>query len=161
MNNIHIPAGPDDIVRMTMMWLGSLSTGVGERTVNYLDSAKKGADVRLMLSLEMFKDNTTDSGIPLEVALGMLKGVAELNAQGLKTDLRVQVGSPTYNAIILNNDCIAMIISDNPMTGTFVTGEFNQDLIDDAVNAQQAEIDAREEIRRSYGSAGKQFMSSQ
>ncbi|MHA1929161.1 MAG: hypothetical protein ACTSV2_11365, partial [Candidatus Thorarchaeota archaeon] len=137
-NNIHSPAGEGDIVRMTMMWLGSQSPRAGERAMNYVDSVKRGADVRMMLSLDLFKDNTTDSGLPPEVALQMLQGFTELKAHGLKSDLRVQVGSPTYNAIILNNDCIAMIISDNPLTGTFVTGEFNQDLIDDAVNAFDA-----------------------
>ena len=47
------------------------------------------------------ENNTSDTGVPLEFALGMLKAVTELNAQGLKTDIRVQVGAPTYNAIAM------------------------------------------------------------
>lgn len=135
MNNIHNPAGPGDIIRMTMMWLGSFGPGMDDRSIKYFDSAKNGAEIRMMVSLEMLMGDSAENEITLKVGLSMLQSMTELYAQGLKVDIRVQTGPPTYNATILNNDCIAMIISDYPMTGTFVTGEFNQDLIDDAVNA--------------------------
>ena len=54
---------------------------------------------------------------------------------GHKIDVRLYSGPQTYNASILNTDRIAMIISDNPMTATYVTKEFNPDLIEDAVSS--------------------------
>ena len=65
----------------------------------------------------------------------MLHSVIEFRKSGIKFDVRLYDGPNTYNQVSFNNDNMALVIAENPMTATWITRDFNPDLIDNAVKA--------------------------
>ncbi|MHA1169938.1 MAG: hypothetical protein ACTSRU_19085, partial [Candidatus Hodarchaeales archaeon] len=134
--NIHAAAKMGDIIRMSMMWIGPFAQGVMSRSSKYFESASQGVETRMLANAEVFTgDSSSEKAISLEDGMALMFGFANLRKQGHKIDVRLYIGPQTYNASILNADRIAMIISDNPMTATYVTKDFNPDLIEDAVRS--------------------------
>ncbi|MHA1577743.1 MAG: hypothetical protein ACTSU3_10320 [Candidatus Thorarchaeota archaeon] len=134
--NIHAPAKKGDIIRMSMMWLGPFGQGILNRSMKYFESASQGVETRWLANMGMLVDESApDIEVPLEIGMALMLKVVKLRMEGHKIDVRLYAGAQTYNASILNADRIAMIISDNPMTATYVTKEFNPDLIEDAVSS--------------------------
>jgi hypothetical protein len=62
-----------------------------------------------------------------------MQTLRDVREKGLKLDLRMYVGPKTYNQVTLNKDNMALIIAEDPMTATWLTRDFNPDLIDNAV----------------------------
>lgn len=67
--------------------------------------------------------------------MGMMKEVLDLRARGKKFDGRLYMGPKTYNQVSFNKESMALIIAENPVTATWITREFNPDLIDNAVES--------------------------
>jgi Fe2+ or Zn2+ uptake regulation protein len=126
-----------DTIRATLLGVAQfVDEGAIERTQRFLEVARRGADVRYLMSIDIFKiDELTDIKIDEERAAEFIQGLIELKKRGLKLDFRIYVGPKTYFHVSLNNDNMALIISEEPMTATWITREFNPDLIDNAVKA--------------------------
>jgi hypothetical protein len=62
-----------------------------------------------------------------------VKELTELRANGKMFDARLYVGPKTYNQVSFNTESMALIITENPVTATWITRDFNPDLIDNAV----------------------------
>jgi len=134
--NIHAPAKKGDVIRMSMNWVGPFGQGILNRSIKYFESASQGVETRWLANMRMLVDESApDIDVPLEIGMALMLKVVKLRMEGHKIDVRLYAGPQTYNASILNADRIAMIISDNPMTATYVTKEFNPDLIEDAVRS--------------------------
>lgn len=126
-----------DTIRATVLWLGPF---VGSRTLDrtrrFIEAAQRGADVRYMLSTDVFKlDQMTDMTFNMDGAIALIRGVHELRKRGVKFDVRIYDGPKTYNLVSFNNDNMALVIAENPLTATWFTRDFNPDLIDNAVKA--------------------------
>ncbi|MFW9788403.1 MAG: hypothetical protein ACFFE2_11625 [Candidatus Thorarchaeota archaeon] len=126
-----------DIIRATMLWFGPfLDHGILDRTQKFLDAAIRGTDVRYLMSTEIFKmGGLLQREVDFERAGRVLRSIVDLKRKGLKIDFRIYSGPKTYNQVSLNNDNMALIIAENPVTATWITREFNPDLIDNAVKA--------------------------
>jgi DNA-binding MarR family transcriptional regulator len=132
-NNIHGPAGPGDIIRSTMSWQGSWLRDSEKRLAKYFDSARRGADVRWLVDVRVFLSQEFSDAIPLDYAVKMFQEFIKLEKEGKKFEMRLYEGGTTYNQSSLNNEHLALIITESPATATFVTREFNKDLIDDVI----------------------------
>ncbi|MGY5864189.1 MAG: hypothetical protein RTV41_06260 [Candidatus Thorarchaeota archaeon] len=126
-----------DTIRATMLWIGPfLDPGTMDRTQRFVEAAMRGADVRYMMSVDIFRlEELTDLKFDEERAVGMVQGLVQLKKSGVKFDFRIYSGPRTYFQVSLNNDNMALVITEDPMTATWITRDFNPDLIDNAVEA--------------------------
>ncbi|MHA1908109.1 MAG: hypothetical protein ACW98Y_12490 [Candidatus Thorarchaeota archaeon] len=133
-NNIHGPAQKGDIIRSTMSWQGPWLRDSQKRIMKYFDSARKGVDVRWLIDISVFLSQEFTESVPTEYAVGIFQEFITLEREGYKIQMRLYKGGTTYNQSSLNNEHLALIITESPVTATFVTREFNKDLIDDVIN---------------------------
>ena len=106
------------------------------RTMRFIEAARRGAEVRYMISSDVFKlEEITDKSFKIEEAMGAMQQIIELRKSGIKFDVRIYDGPKTYNQVSINKDNMALIIAENPVTATWITRDFNPDLIDNAVKA--------------------------
>ncbi len=125
-----------DIVRATVLWIGPfVDEGTVDRSSKFVEAAKRGADVRYLLSKDIFRLDEISGPFNMKDAMALILRVRELRKKGVKFDVRVFDGPKTYNQVSLNKDNMALVIAEDPVTATWVTREFNPDLIDNAVKA--------------------------
>lgn len=133
--NMLEKAREGDIIRATLLWLGPFVDETSlVRVKRFFDAAEQGAEVRYMVSTDVFnaeKDSSVRQG--LQGLMGMMQMFLDLRARGKKFDGRLYSGPKTYNQVSFNNESMALIIAENPVTATWMTREFNPDLIDNAV----------------------------
>jgi len=126
-----------DTIRATLLGIAQfMDAGAIDRTQRFLEAAMRGAEIRYLMSIDIFRvDELTDIKIDEERAAAFIQGLVDFKKRGLKFDFRIYAGPKTYFHVSLNNDNMALIISEEPMTATWITREFNPDLIDNAVEA--------------------------
>lgn len=126
-----------DTIRATVLWLEPfVGDNTLERTRRFIEAAQRGADVRYMLSTDVFRrDEARDAMAEMEGGFEMLRNVLELRKSGVKFNVRLYDGQNTYNQVSFNNDNMALVIAENPVTAIWITRDFNPDLIDNAVRA--------------------------
>jgi Fe2+ or Zn2+ uptake regulation protein len=126
-----------DTIRATVLWLEPfVGDNTLERTRRFIEAAQRGADVRYMLSTDVFRrDEARDAMAKMEGGFEMLRNVLELRKSGVKFNVRLYDGQNTYNQVSFNNDNMALVIAENPVTAIWITRDFNPDLIDNAVRA--------------------------
>ena len=123
-----------DVIRATMLWLAPfMDSGVVDRLSKFIETAQRGAEVRYLMSVDVFRVLEETDQVEETQAMKTIRGIYELSKSGVKIDFRFFVGPKTYNQVTLNNDNMALIISEDPMTATWLTRDFNPDLIDNAV----------------------------
>lgn len=123
-----------DIVRATMLWAGPFIEGSGERTRKFIEAVARGVEVRYLVSTDLFKfDSNLEKSFDRGPFLEIIQRVHELRSRGLRFDVRLYLGPKTYNQISLNDQSMVLILTENPMTATWMTRRFNPDLIDNAV----------------------------
>ena len=128
-------AGRGDIIRATALWMGPfIDNDVVTRTMRFAEAAERGADIRYLISIDFF-NLERDKGVrfQLKEGLQMLEDLGELRNRGKKFDIRLYAGPNTYNQISFNRESMALVITENPMTATWISRRFNPDLIDNAV----------------------------
>jgi hypothetical protein len=130
-------AKKEDTIRATLLWVAPfMDSGVMDRTQKFMDAAMRGADVRYMMSVDIFRiDEITDLEIDEKKAVEMIKTLIDIRKSGVKFDFRIYSGPRTYFQVSLNRENMALIFTEDPMTATWITRDFNPDLIDNAVDA--------------------------
>ncbi|MFW9963598.1 MAG: hypothetical protein ACFFCX_08545 [Candidatus Sifarchaeia archaeon] len=126
-----------DVIRATALWLGPFVEGAMERTMKFVETAQRGVDVRYMISTEVFRieELAPDISFNMEDVMKVIQHLGALRKSGVKFDIRIYQGPKTYNQVSINNENMALIITENPVTATWITRDFNPDLIDNAVKA--------------------------
>ncbi|MFW9958145.1 MAG: hypothetical protein ACFFCT_08740 [Candidatus Odinarchaeota archaeon] len=126
-----------DIIRATLLWAGPwIDSTAGERILTFFEAAERGVDIRYLISTDIFKlENEQEKRTHLQAMVGLFQKLIEMRERGKKFDARFYLGSKTYNQISLNRDNMALIITENPVTATWMTRRFNPDLIDNAVRS--------------------------
>ena len=133
--NMLEKAGEGDIIRATMLWAGPfLDEAIHDRVSRYFEAAERGAEIRYLITSDIFNfSEMEETKQGLQGLIGMMQELVDLRARGKEFDGRIYVGPKTYNQISFNNDSMALIIAENPVTATWLTRQFNPDLIDNAV----------------------------
>jgi hypothetical protein len=134
-NNIHARAEKGDIIRSNMTWLGSLGKGAQQRVGKDIEAASRGIEVRWIINSKIIQmDEEIKRQLPKEDILQLFQVFFKLRRDKVPFSLRVHSGSEAYNHVSLNRDALAMVITDEPLTATYVTRDFNADLIDNTVD---------------------------
>ncbi len=135
--NILDVAGKGDKIRATALWLGPFVEGAMERTIKFIEAAQRGADVKYLISTEVFKldEMASETSFDMDKVMRLMRNLSELRKGGLKFDIRIYDGPKTYNQVSFNNENMALIISEDPVTATWITRDFNPDLIDNALKS--------------------------
>jgi hypothetical protein len=134
--NITDMAKKGDVIRATVLWITPLLKGGEDRMMKFVDAAMRGADVRYLVTLDILSagqmvEQEMDSQKMGEVAQGIIK----MRKAGIKLDIRVFPAGKTYSQVSLNSESTALIITENPLTATWLTRDFNPDLIDNAIES--------------------------
>ncbi|MGY5860571.1 MAG: hypothetical protein RTU63_14475 [Candidatus Thorarchaeota archaeon] len=146
--NMLEKAGEGDIIRATLLWAGPwMNESIKARIQRFFDAAENGADVRYLISTDILQAEE-DAGFQqsLQSLMGMVQVVHDLKDRGKMFDGRFYAGPKTYNQVSFNNESMALIIAENPVTATWITREFNPDLIDNAVESFDKDWDESKSI---------------
>ncbi|MBN2228700.1 MAG: hypothetical protein JW779_03830 [Candidatus Thorarchaeota archaeon] len=129
-NHVLGPAGEGDMVSSTMNWFTSfVDENMVYRFQKFLDAAMRGADVRYLVSMSALVENRELNDMSLERVAPALASIMRMKEEGYKIDVRIFQGPLTYSHSTLNDAAMALIITESPMTATFVTRDFNPTLI--------------------------------
>ncbi len=135
LNNIHGHSVKGDTLRETMMFLGPFVYSASERLENDIDASKRGVDVRWLVSFDVLRTSfDIYSNLPIESFRQIVFHLRELyEDDDIKFDVRLYKGPQTYNHVALNDQRMTLIITENPMTATYMIRDFNAELIDDVI----------------------------
>jgi Asp-tRNA(Asn)/Glu-tRNA(Gln) amidotransferase C subunit len=135
--NMLDAAKKGDVIRATLLWAGPwIDSTAGERILRFFEAAERDVEVRYLITTEIFRlENEQEKRTNLQAIMGMFQKLIEMRTRGKKFDARFYLGPKTYNQISLNRDSMALIITENPVTATWITKRFNPDLIDNAVKS--------------------------
>ncbi|MFW9886955.1 MAG: hypothetical protein ACFFER_02160 [Candidatus Thorarchaeota archaeon] len=134
--NITSVAKKGDIIRATVLWLTPLLKGGEDRMMKFIDAANKGAEVRYLVTIDIFSaQELVNRDMDTRKMMGIVEGIRKMRKAGAKFDVRIFPGVRTYSQVSLNRESTALIITENPLTATWLTREFNPDLIDNAVTS--------------------------
>ncbi|NOR38054.1 MAG: hypothetical protein GQ580_00530 [Candidatus Thorarchaeota archaeon] len=132
---IYEPAKEGDIIRCSIVTFAPYVKGAMERVDRIFVVAARGVEVRYLVTIEALKhDSSIRSEIaPDRLAMTIASFIHSLN-EGLPIDIRFNDGPQnTYQFMSINNDSLAFMISENPLTAAWITRVFNPDLIDNAI----------------------------
>jgi Fe2+ or Zn2+ uptake regulation protein len=135
--NILDVAKKGDIIRATLLWVEPwIDSSAAERILRFFDAAERDVEVRYLVTTDIFKlENEQEARPNLQTLVGLFQRMIEMKSRGKKFDARFYLGPRTYNQISLNTDSMALIITENPVTATWITRQFNPDLIDNAIKS--------------------------
>ncbi len=124
-----------DIIRCSVMTFAPYLQGATERVDRIFVAAARGVEVRYSVTIRsLIQDDSIRSEITPEALTGSIAAFIDCRREGLPVDIRFNDGPKnTYQFMSLNNDSMAFMISDNPMTAAWITRAFNPDLIDNAM----------------------------
>ena len=115
----------------TMPWGGQYDWHAGGINPFSTDDSGQGVE-----RTDVFRiDEISNLEVDEEAAAALFQQLIELKKNRTKFDIRIYDGPKTYFQVSLNNDNMALVIAENPVTATWITREFNPDLIDNAVKA--------------------------
>ncbi|MHA1925559.1 MAG: hypothetical protein ACXABV_05625 [Candidatus Thorarchaeota archaeon] len=134
--NVTSVAKKGDIIRATVLWLTPLLKGGEDRMMKFIDAANNGAEVRYLVTIDILgAEQMLNRDMDPGKMRGIVQGIFKMREAGLKFDVRIFPGVRTYSQVSLNNESTALVITENPLTATWLTREFNPDLIDNAVTS--------------------------
>ncbi len=128
-------AGEGDIIRATVLWVGPfVDEDIISRTMKFIEAAERGAEVKYLITTNVFQvEQNQGVKVNKEDILGLFSIIIEMKERGKKFDFRLYAGPHTYNQISFNDENMALVITENPVTATWMTRKFNPDLIDNAI----------------------------
>ncbi len=124
-----------DMIRATVLWVGPfIDELTKDRTIRFVRAAQRGADVRYLVSTDVFgMEDTMDTRLNIDALKGLFQSIVKLKQEGVRFDVRLYSGEKTYNQVSFNRENMVLIIAEDPVTATWITRDFNPDLIDNAV----------------------------
>jgi len=132
---IHAPAKSGDIIRSTMSWGGPWVKSPRQRLTKYFESAMNGVDVRWIVDAQVFLSDNLAKSISAEEISIMFSEIMKIEKDGWKFEVRIAIGGMAYNQSSLNDESLTLIITEEPPTATFVTRDFNKELIDTVIKS--------------------------
>ncbi|MFX0054211.1 MAG: hypothetical protein ACFFAX_05860 [Promethearchaeota archaeon] len=134
--NITDVAKKGDVIRATVLWLTPLLKGGEDRMMKFIDAAQRGADVRYLVTLDILSaGELVERDMDPQRIDGIAQGIIKMREAGIKFDVRVFPAGRTYSQVSLNDQSTAFVITENPLTATWLTREFNPDWIDNAISS--------------------------
>jgi hypothetical protein len=134
--NVTDVAKKGDVIRATVLWLTPLLKGGEDRIMKFINAAQRGVDVRYLVTLDILSaGELVQRDMDPQRMGGIAQGIIKMREAGIKFDVRVFPAGRTYSQVSLNDQSTALVITENPLTATWLTREFNPDLIDNAISS--------------------------
>jgi Fe2+ or Zn2+ uptake regulation protein len=136
-STIFEKAKPGDVIRTSVMNVGPFLIGVEDRLGRLFEAGSRGVDIRYMIPPEVFRqDDEIRDSVGSDWIVNALGQMASFAKKGMKFDVRINMGTRRSFAFIgLNDEHIALLISENPIMGAWMNRDFNPHLIDNALTA--------------------------
>lgn len=125
--NMKDIAGEGSIIRVAVMPSSPFINQNGEIVPEIAHAVLRGTNVRCLVSSKIVE------------SLFRIDGREEYredafdSSESSRVSVRVYDGPMTYHQVTLNNDCMALIVSEKPLTAAWITRQFNPDIIDASV----------------------------
>lgn len=149
-----------DVLRICILTINPFTHRFEKRINKIIDLARKGVEVKhavpaALLESESFKNNQNLRNLIREG----LESLITLQGQGHKIDARFfNVSKKHYQFVAANHESMALIITEKPITGAWMSRRFNADLVDSAVesfdkiwNKSKSVLDIRSSDIESFG----------
>ncbi|MFX1472438.1 MAG: hypothetical protein ACFFBM_08040 [Promethearchaeota archaeon] len=134
--NVTDVAMKGDVIRATVLWLTPLLKGGEDRMMKFINAAQRGVDVRYLVTLDILSaGELVERDMDPQRMGDIAQGIIKMREAGIKFDVRVFPAGRTYSQVSLNDQSTALVITENPLTATWLTREFNPDLIDNAISS--------------------------
>jgi DNA-binding Lrp family transcriptional regulator len=136
---IYDEAKEGDVIRCSVIDVASFAGRMEDRVGRILTTPSLGAEIRYKVTSEVFNiDQVSMAGVPSEWLIGFVKGILQMHGK----DLDFRITRPHvrgYQFVSLNDEVMALMISDNPVTAAWVTRRFNANLIDNVIESFDSE----------------------
>ncbi|MBD3157306.1 MAG: hypothetical protein GF309_00830 [Candidatus Lokiarchaeota archaeon] len=126
-----------DVLRICILTINPFMHRFEKRISKMVDIARKGVEIKYavpagLLERESFKNNQNLRNLIREG----LENLITLQGQGHKIDARFfNVSKKHYQFVAANHESMALIITEKPITGAWMSRRFNADLVDSAVES--------------------------
>ena len=134
-STIFEPAKEGDIIRCSVMTFAPYLQGATERADRIFVAAARGVEVHYSLTIDaLIQDGSIRSEVTPDALARSIAAFIDCRKEGLPIDIRFNDGPKnTYRFMSLNNDSMAFMISENPITAAWINRDFNPGLIDNAI----------------------------
>jgi hypothetical protein len=140
--NMRDIAHGEDTIRVAIESSSPFLGEDGDLIAEIADAVFKGAQVRCLVHARL--ENTLALTAPL-------KRISESGGEEKPTaEMRIYEGPNTYHTAIFNDRYMVLVVSEEPVTATWITREFNPDIIDTSISV----FDASWQKARSLGRPG-------
>jgi len=125
--NMKDMAREGSVIRVTAMSPSPFINQNGEVVLEIAHAVLRGANVRCLVTSKIVESLFQSSG-PTDS-----RGDAFGSPEAPSVAIRIYDGPMTYHHVTLNNECMALIVSEKPLTAAWITRQFNPDIIDASV----------------------------
>ncbi len=135
---IYHVAKPGDIIRTAVANAEPFHEGYAERTKRLFDTAARGVEVKYAVPAESLRSEAYfGPGMNREY---MEQAIEAIRREGKKKGPRLEVrinpaAKKSHEFVSLNDEVMALWISEDPPTAAWITRDFNADLIDDIIRS--------------------------
>ncbi len=135
-NSIFAAAQEKDIIRNSLLWLSPFVTHATDRIKKMVSAVENGTEIRYLVARNIFEQgNLIGEAVGLKKVQEALGVLVSIYGEG-KIDVRIYDGPKNaYNFTSLNEDRIAFILTQEPLTAIYFTREFNPDLICNSIES--------------------------
>lgn len=128
---------PGDVLRICKLTINPFVHRFETRIRKMVSIAQKGVDVRYAVPIAIFKKESIKNNPEIRDFVGEgLSDLAKLQSDGHKVDARFfNVSKKHYQFVAVNNESMALIITEQPLTGAWMSRRFNADLVDSAIDS--------------------------
>lgn len=133
----HI-AKPGDIIRTAVANAEPFVEGYAERTKRLFDAAERGVEVKYAVPAEALSSEAFfGPGMNREYMEQATEAIKrEAKKKGPRLEVRINpAAKKSHEFVSLNNEVMALWISEDPPTAAWITRDFNSDFIDDIIRS--------------------------
>ncbi len=129
---IYLAAKKGDVIRTSVANAAPFVGGYTERIQRIFVAAQKGVEVRYAVPPSVLQNTALTEGEASQAMTRQILGAIKNDrSEGPGLHMRINPAGPKSHQFVgLNNQVIALWISENPPTAAWITREFNADLID-------------------------------
>jgi len=149
-----------DVLRICILTINPFIHRFEKRIGKMINIAKKGVEVKFAVPASLLKKNSLKNDHELrELIKRGLSSLITLREQGHKIDARFfNISKKHYQFVAANQDSMALMITEQPIAGAWMSRRFNADLVDSAIesfdeiwNKSKSVLDIRPSDIESFG----------
>ncbi|MHA2188941.1 MAG: hypothetical protein ACXAAP_01840 [Candidatus Thorarchaeota archaeon] len=136
-NTMFSVAKPGDTIRTSLMAVEPyLTDDIEKRMVRIFTAAARGVAIRYSVPADIFViDKAISEGVSQDWIVKAMTALVALIEKGAPIDIRLNASTKKgYQFVSLNDESMAFMLTQRPVTAAWITRDFNPDLIDTAIS---------------------------